>query len=240
MENRYKVRGKFPGLSLLASSVRTEEDFLAHHIEKNRANRHTLILNTNEYEMKPPEKYLDKWCKIAVGKEYTQSFAISEDEVPTYEANGFTIHSIPKDDLDTFEDDKTAFIRDRLGIALRASGRFLDEDKVRQAILPCVTNVMAATTLKLGFGDNSSLFDYFEVGNITPTLISQPLFLHMDLALSGDNCGIVIVALASADIKEKYFMTHPSNQLAHTDDAIAFIRCFGARYVLPLKESKFR
>lgn len=191
INTRFMNQGDIPGVVFLASSVRTERDFLATHIEDESNNPRTLIVREPIFNIKPSSIYSGEKFKVAIGTRFTNSYIINnEDEEEDYKNNGFEIYDVPVEYRKDFENDINSSIRDILGVALKSSGQFILDDKIDDSVNKNVKNGFVNSDIKIGFDDQTSLFDYFDLDRINHILTNLPIFVHFDLSLTGDNTGI--------------------------------------------------
>ena len=196
MESRYMEHGLLPGMSFVVSSTRDEDDFMSQYRQRYINDPHTLIVQKPIYEIKPQTAYSGKKFLFAVGTDSVNSFIVNEPEVESVKSRGYVVHEIPIEYKKSFEDDPLGAIRDIMGLPTKSSGRFLNPDKIDEAFTDEVKNLVGSSDIKLGFYDDSSLFDYVQLANLNPKIIKYPMFVHHDLALTGDGAGMSITAVA--------------------------------------------
>lgn len=190
MESRFMDNGLIPGMTIIASSARTEDDFLTQYMAKYKSDPHTLIVNRPIYEVAPKDRYSGKTFSVAVGTKTDESFIISTEEEEDFKDRAYSVYKVPMEHYSAFDGDITGGIRDILGIPSKTAGLYFDEDKVNNAINPNLKNIFRSCTIPLGFNDNTKLTDYVDISRIDTRLIRYPIFVHHDLSLRGDGTGI--------------------------------------------------
>lgn len=226
INTRFMNQGDIPGVIFLASSVRTERDFLATHLEEESNNPRTLIVREPVFNIKPSNIYSGERFKVAIGTRFTNSYIINDEEENDYTNNGFDIYEVPVEYRKDFERDINSSIRDILGVALKSSGQFILEEKVNDGINKNVKNGFKTSDIHLGFDDQTSLFDYFDLNRINHILVRLPIFVHFDLSLTGDNTGMFAHAVIETNnTVDTDFNTHVKG----VANNLQFIPIFGAR-----------
>ncbi len=198
MESRFMDEGQIPGMSFLVSSAKHEDDFISQIKDREGNKPNVKIIEKPLWEAVPKERYCGKTFNLVVGNRSTDAFIVDDTEYDTYTTNDdFDTYKVPIEHLDAFKSDINGAIRDILGKPQKVSSRFLQPDKITGSINPTFKNIFSQTLIKLGFRDGSSLMDYIKLDSINTKLIKYPIFVHHDLALSGDNAGIFGYAVAN-------------------------------------------
>lgn len=195
MVSRFMNKGLVPGISYLVSSTRTEDDFLTQYKETRKNDPRTYIVEKPLYEVVPASRYRGETFPLALGTKSADQFIITEPEVEDFKSRGYQIYNIPVEHYDEFKNDIQGAIRDILGVPLKTAGKFIDAEKIDNAVNPELRNIFSTTDIPIGFSDDSSILDYLVLGNINQKLIHYPIFIHHDLSLGGDGTGIFAQAV---------------------------------------------
>lgn len=195
MKTRFIHNGKNPTLLVLASSKRSEKSFLEEHMKKKLASEkeNVLIVDEPVWNVKPKGTYSDKTFKVALGNKFLQSKVIKDEE----DANilwkqGYKIIDVPVDFRPDFMDDIDRALCDFAGISSSELSKYISG----QAITDCINNnrinPFAKDVLEIGNAPDDRLqyYNFFDKEKIPTEWRSKPLYIHLDMSISGDKTGI--------------------------------------------------
>ena len=196
MKTRFTRNGKNPGIIILASSKRSEKSFLEEHMKKKAVSEgdNTLIVDEAVWNIKPRGTYSLKTFNVAVGNRFLNSEVIPDntDDLDSYRAKGYRIIEVPVDLRPDFIDDIDRALCDYAGISSAQlstyiSGVRFNECKTDEYQNPFVKDVIEVGNNPL---DTSQYWDYFDLSRVPKQYKYKPLYIHLDMSISGDKTGI--------------------------------------------------
>jgi hypothetical protein len=189
-KSRYSKAGKMPGILCLVSSKRYPGQFTDKKEEERakeiaRTGKSTIYLyDYRVWEVKPEGSFSPDRFYVFAGDESRKPRILKPDEKVADEDRKL-VHAIPTDFYGEFEEDIINALREIAGVSTLARH-------------PYFVNVEAITD---SFGKFPSIFsrdavDFVETKlKIIPSAFYRPelpRFVHIDLAISGDSCGLAI------------------------------------------------
>ncbi|MEE9300244.1 MAG: hypothetical protein V3V17_03855, partial [Alphaproteobacteria bacterium] len=178
------------GTLILSSSAHYEDDFLDRRMAEveERAEPNIVITRHRRYDVLPADRYAGPSFRLLVGNERTQTRILEDDEEAP---EGARVEDVPIEHRPEFRRDPDFALRAVIGIAAGAISPFI---RRRETI---------AKAFELGEG----LAPWVETQEVVlardgypswredalPQDRKTPHFLHIDLALSRDACGIAII-----------------------------------------------
>lgn len=197
MRSRF-MRGTYlPTLNIIASSKDTEQSFLEAYIDDKIKNesKTTLIVDEAQWIVDPRKDSPIKFY-VAIGNKFLANELLpenaSEELVNEYRSKGYQLVQVPVGYLDVFQQNLDEAICSIIGIATASSLKYisgvkLNEIKTTEYINPFAKDVIEVGNAKDDFLQYSNFFDKTVVSQND---ISRPLFIHLDMSLSGDKTGI--------------------------------------------------
>lgn len=197
MQSRFMKGEKLPTLHILASSKRTDQSFLETYIDiKNKnASKTTLIIDEPQWVIRTDKDSPNKF-KVAVGNKFLESevlpLNISEEETKIYRNRGFSILEVPMGYYENFLDDLDISLTDIAGISTSNSLRYISGERWAKLIKQSLKNPFSKEILVVGNGtdDKTQYYDFFDLNLIPKELKYKPLYVHLDMSISGDKTGI--------------------------------------------------
>lgn len=193
MKTRFLHNGKNPTLMVLASSKRSEKSFLEEHMRKKLADEDASVLIVDEpvWNVKPKNTYSGKTFKVAKGNKYLASEIIpdGEDE-DIYISKGYSILNIPIEFRTDFRDDIDRALCDFAGVSSSDITKYISGAKFIETRDEKLKNPFTKEILEVGDNDNLQYYDFFDLSRVPKDLISKPLYIHLDMSVSGDRTGI--------------------------------------------------
>lgn len=195
MKTRFVHKGKNPTILCLASSKRSDKSFLEEYmikkLDSDKAN--VYISDGPVWEVKPEGTYSGEKFKVAVGNKFLQSVIIpdGEDE-ETYRLKKYTILNVPVEFKADFIDDIDRALCDFAGISSSSISKYINGELVNEVINPNIENPFVCDVLEISNDpeDDRQYFNFFDLGKIDPKLKRKPLFIHLDMSVTGDKTGI--------------------------------------------------
>lgn len=194
MLTRFMVNGKNKSLLCLASSKRSDKSFLEEHIKTKLANEpdNVMIIDEPVWNVKPEGTYSKEKFTIAVGNKFLVSQIIEDDKEFEYIKKGYTIIHPPVSLKAQFLDDMDRALCDFAGISSTELSKYISGNAVNDCINRQRKNPFVKDILEIGNGKDDKLQykDFFDLSVIPKDMMLKPLFVHLDMSISGDMTGI--------------------------------------------------
>lgn len=197
MQSRFMKGEKLPTLHILASSKRTEQSFLESYIDMKKKNesKTTLIIDEPQWVIRTDKDSPQKF-NVAVGNKFLNSellpLKITEEELQMYRNRGYTILKVPMGYYENFRDDLDIALTDIAGISTSNSSRYISGERWSKCINKKAYNPFTKDIIEVGNSaeDIAQYYDFFDLTKIDSELKSRPLYVHLDMSVSGDKTGI--------------------------------------------------
>lgn len=197
MSSRFMHGEKLPTLHILASSKRTDQSFLETYIDMKKKNesKTTLIIDEPQWVIRT-DKDSPKKFAVAVGNKFLDSEVLpltyTEDDYQLYRDKGYQILMVPMGYHEQFLDDINIALTDIAGISTSSSTNYISGVRWTQCRNDKLKNPFTREILEIGNdpADTSQYYDFFDLTNIPADMKSKPLFIHLDMSISGDKTGI--------------------------------------------------
>lgn len=214
MKSRF-LRGTYlPTLNIIASSKNKEqsflEDFIQSKIENESAN--TLIVDEPQWVVDERKNTKEKF-QVAVGNKFlaNEVLPINAPEIliEEYRARGYSILDVPMGYRENFVENIDAALTDIAGIATASSLKFVSGMKLNECVYEDFINPMTKEVIEVGDSadDKAQYSDFFNLSAVPAELKSRPLYVHLDMSVSGDKTGI-----AGTWITQKQYQADSENQ----------------------------
>ena len=195
MKTRFIKNGQNPTLLILASSKRSEKSFLEEHMKaKLKSEKENVkIVDEAVWDVKPKGTYSNKTFRIALGNKFLQSTVIDDnDDEQIWIDKGYKIIKAPIDFKSNFMDDIERALCDYAGISSSEISKYISGQAVKDIITDKYSNPFVKEILEIGNdpNDRQQYYDYFDLNKLNQQLIHKPLFIHLDMSVSGDMTGI--------------------------------------------------
>ena len=196
MFTRFIYQGKNPTVLAVASSKRSEQSFMEEYIKtlaKTSANT-TLVIDKPVWEVKPKGTYSDQIFYLALGNKFLESLVIPDDDInnlDNYRARGYQILEVPMDFKAKFLEDIERNLCDFAGISSSSMNKYMSGQIVSDCINEDYKNPFP-DIIEVGNGpeDLAQYKNFFKLEYIPKELMSKPLYIHLDMSISGDMTGI--------------------------------------------------
>lgn len=197
MKSRFMKGEYLPSLNILASSKRTEQSYLESFIEQKRKNesKTTLIIDEPQWVIRTDKDSPNKFC-VAVGNKFLASevlpLDINNEQLDGYRAKGYTILKVPMGYYENFIDDIDIALTDIAGISTTNTTKFISGVRWNECVKTEYINPMKKEIIEVGnaYDDTTQYYDFFDISKVPVKLKSKPLFIHLDMSLTGDRTGI--------------------------------------------------
>lgn len=194
MLTRFMVNGKNKSLLCLASSKRSDKSFLEEHIKTKLASEpdNVMIIDEPVWNVKPEGTYSKEKFTLAVGNKFLVSQIIEDDKEFEYIKKGYTIIHPPVSLKAQFLDDMDRALCDFAGISSTELSKYISGTAVNDCINKQRKNPFTKDIIEVGNDKEDKLQyqDFFDLSLIDKDMMLKPLFVHLDMSISGDMTGI--------------------------------------------------
>lgn len=196
MITRYTYAGKRPTMLCLASSKRSEKSFLEEHMKTKLESEpdNVMIIDEPVWNVRPEDEFSKDHFNVAVGNKFLTSIILKDDENPDdYYLKGYTkILVVPSNLKAQFIDNMDRALCDYAGISSTELSKYISGSALKDCIDNSIENIFSKEVIKVGNAkdDTAEYKDFVDLSKINKKLMSKPLFIHLDMSLSGDKTGI--------------------------------------------------
>ena len=200
MISRFGKGTYLPTMNIIASSKDSEQAFMESYIEMKRQNesKTTLIVDEPQWIVRndkgspndPGSFY------VAVGNKFLAHellpVSATEEDVNTYREKGYFMLKVPPIYREAFEDNIDLALTDNAGISTSSSTKYISGVRLNQIKTDTYKNPFIKDIIEVGNSPDDILqySNFFDMSRVTPRDMSRPLFIHLDMSLSGDKTGI--------------------------------------------------
>lgn len=197
MQSRFMKAEKNPTLLALASSKRTEQSYLEVFIENKKKNesKTTLVVDEPQWVIRTDKDSPNKFW-VAIGNKFLDSetlpLDISETDLAVYRNKGYTLLQVPFGYREAFVDDIDQALTDIAGISTSNVTKYISGPRLLAVKDRSLKNPFSKDIIEVGNapGDTTQYWDFFDLEKIPKDLFRKPLFIHLDMSVSGDKTGI--------------------------------------------------
>lgn len=197
MQSRF-MKGEYnPTLMILASSKRTEASFMEQYIEnkKKLESKTTYIVDEPQWVVRTDKDSPNKFW-VAIGSKYLNSEVVpldaSEEDLDIYRKRGYKLLHVPMGYYEQFIEDIDIALTDIAGISTSSSNRFFNGPRISTVVHDDIKNLFTKEIIEVGDGpdDTTQYYDFVNLDFLDSKLKSRPLYIHLDMSISGDKTGI--------------------------------------------------
>lgn len=197
MQSRF-MKGEYnPTLLVLASSKRTEQSYMETFIQgkKQRESKTTYIVDEPQWMIRT-DKDSERKFKVAVGSKYLSSevlpLELTDAELDAVRNRGYQIIDVPMGYYENFIEDIDIALTDIAGISTTSSNRYISGPRLAAIEKTTYQNAFTKEIIEVGNAsdDKAQYSDFFDVSRIPQEIKSKPLYVHLDMSISGDKTGI--------------------------------------------------
>ena len=196
MFTRFIHKGKNPTMLAVASSKRSEQSFMEQYIKilPEKDGNNTLVVDKPVWEVKPKGTYSDKIFYVGLGNKFLESIVIPDtdaDKLDLYKEKGYKILEVPVDFKSKFLEDIERGLCDFAGVSSSSLSKYMSASIVSECINTDYKNPLP-DIIEVGNdpNDTAQYKNFFKLENVPKELMSKPLFVHLDMSISGDMTGI--------------------------------------------------
>lgn len=197
MQSRFMKGDKNPTLLIVASSKRTEQSYMETFIQSKKKldTGTTYIVDEPQWVIREDKDSKVKF-KVAVGSKFLSSevlpLDITEEECNKVRNRGYKIIEVPIGYYENFIEDIDVALTDIAGISTTSSNRYISGPRLAAVETTTYQNAFVKEIIEVGNAkeDTTQYWDFFDISRIKPELRTKPLYIHLDMSLSGDKTGI--------------------------------------------------
>ena len=197
MQSRFMKGEKNPTLLCVASSKKTEQSFMETWIEgkKKQESKTTYIVDEPQWVIRTDKDSQNKF-KVAVGSKFLASevlpLDITEQELDVVRNRGYQILEVPMGYYENFLDDIDIALMDIAGISTSNTNRYISGPRLATVETDTYQNAFTKEIIEVGNApdDTTQYKDFFDIDRIPYELKQKPLYIHLDMSISGDKTGI--------------------------------------------------
>lgn len=197
MQSRFMKNDVNPTILVLASSKRTEQSYMETFIESKKKNESntTLVIDEPQWVIRS-DKNTNRKFNVAVGNKFLSSEVIpldaTENDLSIYRDRGYNIIQVPMGYYENFIDDIDVALTDIAGISTSSSSRYISGPRLAEVKHPELHNPFTKEIIEVGNGpeDTTQYSDFFNLENVNKDMMEKPLFVHLDMSISGNKTGI--------------------------------------------------
>jgi len=195
MKTRFARQGFDPTLLYLASSKRTEQSFMEQHMRKKLDSEpdNVIIIDDAIWNIVPRERYSEQTFNVALGNKFLVSQVLKDKDDPKeWIKKGYTILQVPIDFRAQFIDNIDKSLRDYAGRSSTDLSKYISGAAVEDCINRTRSNPFVKDVIEVGNAedDKAQYKDFFDITKINKDNMNKPLFIHLDMSISGDKTGI--------------------------------------------------
>lgn len=206
MFTRFIHAGKNPTVLAVASSKRSEQSFMEEYIKtlSKTSAGNTLVIDKPVWEVKPKGTYSDEIFFIGLGNKFLESIVIPDsdiDKLDFYKQRGYQILEVPIDFKAKFLEDIERNLCDFAGISSSSMNKYMSAKIVSDCINEEFKNPFP-DVIEVGNGpeDTAQYKNFFDLNCVPKELMTKPLYIHLDMSVSGDMTGIAGVWISGKKV----------------------------------------
>ena len=197
MQSRFMKGEANPTILVLASSKRTEQSFMETFIDGKKKNdsKTTRVVDEPQWVIRT-DKDSTKKFKVAIGNKFLNSevlpLNVTEEELKYFRDKGYTLIDVPMGYYENFIDDIDIALTDIAGISTSGVTRYIAGSRVAAIKRDNIQNLFVKDVIEVGnaVDDESQYYDFIDLERLDRKLLAMPLYIHLDMSISGDKTGI--------------------------------------------------
>ena len=200
MISRFGKGTYLPTMNIIISSKDSEQSFLESYIEMKRQNesKTTLIVDEPQWVVRNDKGSPDDPGSfyVAVGNKFLAHELLpvnaTKEEIEAYREKGYFMLKVPPIYREAFEDNIDLALTDNAGISTSSSTKYISGVRLNQIKTDTYKNPFTKDIIEVGNSpdDINQYSNFFDMSRVNPRDLSRPLFIHLDMSLSGDKTGI--------------------------------------------------
>ena len=197
MQSRFMKGEHNPTILTIASSKRTEQSFMEVFIQqrKDMDSKSTLIIDEPQWVIRT-DKDSDRKFKVAIGNKFLNSEIVpldaTEQELKIFRDRGYNLIDVPMGYYDQFREDTEKALQDIAGISTTNSSRYISGVRLKEVKNDQLRNPFKQDVIEVGnaLEDTLQYYDFFDLEAVPQQMKEKPLYVHLDMSISGDKTGI--------------------------------------------------
>ena len=197
MQSRFMHGEKSPTLHIIASSKRTDQSFLESYIDMKKRNesKTTLIVDEPQWVIRT-DKNSNRFFHVALGNKFLESevldIGVDEKTLSEYRDKGYKILDVPMGYYESFIDDLGVALTDIAGVSVSNSMGYISGERWARCRDDSLRNPFTKEILTIGNApdDEVQYKDFFDMSAVPQDMMHKPLYIHLDMSLTGDKTGI--------------------------------------------------
>lgn len=197
MQSRFMHGEDNPTILVLASSKRTEQSYMETFIDskKKHESKTTKVVDEPQWVIRQDKNSARKF-KVAIGNKFLASEVIpleaTQKDIDIYRDRGFNIIDVPIGYYENFIDDIDIALTDIAGISTASSSRYISGPRLAAIKSKELKNPFSKEILEIGndLADTNQYYDFFNMDVVDRKMLQYPLYIHLDMSISGDKTGI--------------------------------------------------
>ena len=200
MISRFGKGTYLPTMNIIASSKDSEQAFMESYIEMKRQNesKTTLIVDEPQWIVRNDKGSPDDPGSfyVAVGNKFLAHELLpvnaTVEEIEAYRAKGYFMLKVPPIYREAFEDNIDLALTDNAGISTSSSTKYISGVRLNQIKINTYKNPFTKDIIEVGNSpeDIAQYSNFFDLSRVNQRDFARPLFIHLDMSLSGDKTGI--------------------------------------------------
>lgn len=200
MISRFGKGTYLPTMNIIASSKDSEQAFMESYIEMKRQNesKTTLIIDEPQWVVRNDKGSPDDPGSfyVAVGNKFLAHELLPVDApeslIEEYRAKGYKMLKVPPIYREAFEDNIDLALTDNAGISTSSTTKYISGVRLNQTKVDTYKNPFTKDIIEVGNSPDDALqyANFFDLSKVDPRDMARPLFIHLDMSLSGDKTGI--------------------------------------------------
>ena len=195
MKTRFIKQGKNPTLLCLASSKRSDKSFLEVHTKKKLESEKENVIVVDEpvWNVRPADEYCGKKFYVAQGNKYLASEIVPKGaDLKPYRDKGYTLIEVPIEFYADFYENIDRALCDFAGVSSSDVTKYIAGFRLQAVKSQEIKNPFSKDIIEVGNApdDKVQYYDFFDMSKVDSSMKSKPLYIHLDMSLSGDRTGI--------------------------------------------------
>lgn len=223
MISRFGKGTYLPTMNIIASSKDSEQAFMESYIEMKRKNesKTTLIVDEPQWVVRNDKGSPDDPGSfyVAVGNKFLAHELLpvdaTEAEVNAYREKGYLMLKVPPIYREAFEDNIDLALTDNAGISTSSTTKYVSGVRLNQIKVDTYKNPFTRDVIEVGNGPEDALqyANFFDMSRVNPQDLSRPLFIHLDMSITGDKTGIAGIWITGKRPRKADSTEDPSKEL---------------------------
>lgn len=200
MISRFGKGTYLPTLNIIISSKDVEQAFLNSYIEDKKKNesKTTLIIDEPQWIVRNDKGSPDDpgafW--VAIGNKFLAHELLPKDAddslVSQYREKGYSMLKVPPIYREHFETNLDQALMDDAGYSTTSITKYISGIRLNEIKTDSYQNPFVKDVIEVGNAQDDQLqyANFFDLSRVDSRDLSRPLFIHLDLSMTGDKTGL--------------------------------------------------